>query len=151
MKYLAIFILPIVISCTSGTKRLQPKSIIGKWSNTSLIVEMPTHRASDSSSTLTIRNEQEWEEALKIKPITTMYYEDGTFLSTYQNLENKTLGEEKGTWEIRNDSLFLTSNNYTSGYRVDLEGEQARFRTLLDWDQDGAHDDFYDGWQKRLE
>lgn len=129
--------------------KLTKEDLIGKWENISLEVKMPTFANSDSTSTL-VANEGEWEKVLKIKPIQTIFNEDGTFTSSYFNLDNIPIGTEKGTWLIRNDSLVLISNNYGSSYKVIIKEDKARFTSIVDWDRDGKKDDLYDGWQKRV-
>ena len=148
MKTILISLL-IIIGLSQNTPKLNKQDLIGKWENVSLTVEMPTYGNSDSTSYLKAA-EGEWEKVLKIKPIQTTFNEDGSFSSSYFDLDNKPMGIEQGTWFIRNDSLVLVSNNYGSAYKVTISGDKARFKAFLDWDQDGKSDDLYDGWQKRL-
>ena len=148
MKQL-IYYLIIISGFVQNSTKVKEKDLFGPWENTSLTVEMPTHNNSDSTAYLKAE-EGEWEKVLKIKPIKTLFKENGTFTSTYFDLENQPLGSETGTWFLRNDSLVMVSNNYGSAYQVILSNDRARFIAYLDWDQDGQKDDLYDGWQKRV-
>ncbi|MBO3698685.1 hypothetical protein [Roseivirga sp. E12] len=150
MKRLTIFLaLACAYSCQDA-HHLSPLDIVGTWENTTLNVEVSTVSNSDSSSILSI-DIGEWEKTLNIKPISTTYWADGTFVSVYRGLDGQEIGKEEGNWSIRNDSLILSSSNYNNAYRVTIQNEQARFVSYLDWDQDGSKDDLYDGWQIKVE
>jgi len=123
-------------------------SLIGSWENTSLTVTMKLDNGQDS---LMLVPEGSWADVLKIKPIVTNYAEDGTFKSEYFSLEGDPIGTEAGTWKMKGDSLILNSAGYDNAYQVSFEGDNVRFTSLLDWDQDGQPDDLYDGWQKRVD
>lgn len=148
-KVTALLIMTCIYSC-QDSNHLSPTDIIGTWENTTLNVEVNTISNGDSSSVLAI-DVGEWEKTLNIKPISTTYWTDGTFVSVYRGLDGQEIGKEEGNWSIRNDSLILSSANYKNAYRVTIENKQARFVSYLDWDQDGLMDDLYDGWQKKIE
>lgn len=146
-KSLPLLVLVLFASCN---KEADIRSqLIGEWENTSLNVQMNSVDGSDSTSQL-VANDGEWENVLGIKPIKTSFNADGTFTSSYFNLEGEPLGEEEGEWEIIGDSLILKSQSYASAYHITVKENKARFVAYLDWDQDGAEDDLYDGWQKRI-
>ncbi|MEQ9288496.1 MAG: hypothetical protein RIG77_16370 [Cyclobacteriaceae bacterium] len=152
MKIQHFFVLLLFIACTSKNDEdgLTKESIVGAWENVSLNVKMNTFQNRDTTSYLRAP-EGKWEEVLKIKPIRTVYLENGEYTSTYRDLSNKVVGESKGTWGIRNDSLVLTAEGVEYTYSVIIENGKARFISLQDWDQDGKVDDLYDGWQKKVE
>ncbi|GAB5527533.1 MAG: hypothetical protein Roseis2KO_54050 [Roseivirga sp.] len=135
----------LLCSCESGIE----SQLIGTWENTTLNVQTNSAGGQDTTVYLTIEQGQ-WEAALNIKPIVTTYLEDGSFKSEYFGLDGKPVGKEEGTWKIRNDSLILKSGGYDNVYKVTFAGDSARFVSYLDWDQDGAPDDLYDGWQVKI-
>lgn len=135
----------LLCSCEPGIE----DRLTGTWENTTLNVQTNSAQGRDTTVYLAIKKGQ-WEAALNIKPIVTNYLEDGSFTSEYFGLDGKPVGTEEGTWTIRNDSLVLNSGGYDNVYKVTFEGDSARFVSYLDWDQDGAVDDLYDGWQKKV-
>ena len=136
-------------SATKDESGLKMEDLVGEWENTSLEVKMNTFQNRDTTSYLSAP-EGKWEEVLKIQPIRTVYEADSTYTSLYKDLEGNPLGENKGTWFVRNDSLILTANDVEYTYAVEFAESKARFVSLQDWDQDGQADDLYDGWQKRI-
>ncbi len=88
-----------------------------------------------------------WEEVLKIKPIQTIYKDDGTYNSTYWDLDGTVMRETGGEWEMVGDTLFLTDSGVRTGYHVEWMEGKAAFSGYLDWDSDGDEDDLYRGVQ----
>lgn len=140
-----LIISTFLYACTPAMEN----QLIGTWENTTLNVQTNTAQGRDTTVYLSIEDGQ-WEKTLNIKPIITTYLDDGSFKSAYFGLDGEPVGTEEGTWRIRNDSLVLKSGGYDNVYKVTFEGNQARFVSYLDWDQDGAPDDLYDGWQKKV-
>jgi len=152
MKQTAVVVLLVLMACTAKKRHsgLIKEDIMGTWENISLTVKMNTYQNKDTTSYLRAP-EGKWEEVLKIKPIRTTYNENGTYKSMYRDLEDRIVGESEGTWSIRNDSLILLAEGVEYSYSVILENGNARFVSLMDWDQDGKSDDLYDGWQRKVE
>lgn len=121
--------------------------LTGSWQNTTLDLRISIAEGKDS---LIHIEAGQWETILKIKPIVTRYTAEGTFVADYYSVAGKSMGSELGKWEIRNDSLILSSTNYHTAYKVTFDGDRARFISYLDWDQDGDPDDYYDGWQEKV-
>jgi hypothetical protein len=125
------------------------EQLVGSWQNITLNVQMNTAQGQDTTTYLVVE-EGQWEEILEIKPILTTFLADGTFTSEYFGLDGKPMGTEAGEWSVKKDSLIMFSEAYTGSYKVILNGNRVRFISYLDWDQDGAPDDLYDGWQERV-
>lgn len=145
MKQILYLILAVGLLSSCQQASLHDR-MIGTWENTSLTVTMKLGDGSDSAMVIA---DGEWEQVLKIKPIVSVFAEDGTFTSTYYDLNGNQLGQESGKWFVRNDSLVMDSDAYNSAYKVTFDGAKARFVSYIDWDQDGKPDDLYDGWQKK--
>ncbi|MEO9965315.1 MAG: hypothetical protein ABJF11_05985 [Reichenbachiella sp.] len=137
-----------LLSCSSH--QIDQKLLLGTWKNTELRVKMNSFKNEDSIKWL-IAKAGEWEKVLKMKPIETTYFPDGTFESKYNGLDGQLLGTEKGQWQLTNDSLILRSANYNNSYKIYYIDHQLRFVSLLDWDEDGKKDDLYDGWQVKID
>lgn len=123
--------------------------LLGSWMNTELKVKMNTFQNQDTTRWL-IAREGEWEKVLKIKPIVTTYFPDGTFRSEYKDLNDDPIGLEEGKWQLMGDTLKLSSSHYHYDYKLYMENDKIRFVALVDWDEDGKKDDLYDGWQVRV-
>lgn len=136
-----------LVACSSSD--INEDLLIGTWKNTALSVKMNTFENQDSINWLIARRGQ-WEEVLKIKPIETTYFSDGTFESVYYGLDHQNLGTEKGNWDLDGDTLTLSSPQYSNSYKLELNNNELRFVSWLDWDQDGQKDDLYDGWQIKI-
>ncbi|AOW20421.1 hypothetical protein LPB138_06925 [Urechidicola croceus] len=93
--------------------------------------------------------EGKWEQILKIKPIKTTYNIDKTYHSEYRDLDNKVVHTSAGRWEIKGDSIFLTSDNITTSYYFKYKNKTAEFTGMLDWNQDGKPHELYYGKQKK--
>ena len=130
----------LVVACkTENNKDL----ILGQWYNESLSVKLGVETG-DSSFVVPAG---EWESILKIKPILTTYSEDGTYRSQYKSLEGKVIRESSGSWEMKGDTLYLIEGGVTTSYHFKWMDGKAKFTGYLDWDQDGAADDLYEGVQ----
>jgi len=133
--------------CSPKKKKLTADQIAGTWTNVSLDITMKTA----NGDSLLVADEGQWEEILNIKPIVTTYIPGGIFKSEYYTLEDQLFHTAYGKWEIRNDSLVLTTENEELAYFCEIDNEKAAFRALMDWDQDGQRDDIYAGVQIRTE
>ena len=123
------------------------EQFIGTWENLNIHA---TLKMDDGSDSLVIVNEGEWETKLFIKPIVSEFKADGSFTSAYYSPDGDLLNQGNGKWEIRNDSLVLAYDGFTFVYKVTFAADSARFESMLDFDQDGKSDDFYDSWQRKL-
>ncbi|MDN5216338.1 hypothetical protein QQ020_29995 [Fulvivirgaceae bacterium BMA12] len=163
MKHLNIILLiGLLISC-SGEKNNQSNSdeqsasevkqslksgILGEWNNMSMKIIIESLNKTHQDSVVEVPKGK-WETILNIKPIKTVFKEDGTFTSEYRNLADSIVSVSTGTWSADGDTLSMTSDGNTVKYFAKITDNQAEFKGYVDWDQDGEQDDLYTGIQKK--
>ena len=168
MGYLrAIAIISLLFSCSTGSPDAKLSSnesagaasvtkdenlkqaLIGEWLNVSMTINMKSVNSSGQDSISEVP-EGQWEAILGIKPIRTVFAEDGTFRSEYRNLSDSVVFISDGKWELHGDSLSMTEAGSTNHYLTKVANGKAEFTGYIDWDQDGASDDLYFGVQKKF-
>ena len=82
------------------------KDIVGEWFNVSMKVWVKTYNNSDTSFIVDI-NEENWEVKMNIKPIVTIIYADGTYISEFRNSFDSLIYKPVGTWMIDGDTLIM--------------------------------------------
>ncbi|MEX0812511.1 MAG: hypothetical protein WD048_09875 [Chitinophagales bacterium] len=145
-----IFTIPF-FACNTDSRTETEKKLIGDWESLSIKVEINSEGG--ESRVLEVPRSQ-WEEKLKIQPIQTTYNADSTYSSVYKSLEGKVITTNKGTWLIKNDALIMRETEPRKEnfrYSVEFSGDSALFKGEIDWDLDGKKDDFYEGWQIKVE
>lgn len=170
MKYLLLLLLSIFLySCVSGQKESKPQEtsdqiqeideemdyisqleqqFVGEWSNVSMKVWVKTYNNSDTSFIVDI-TEDNWELKMNIKPIVTTVYEDGTYMSEFRNSFDSLIYKPEGTWMIDGDTLIMEDHQEVYKYQIFIDGDQAEFKNMVDWDKDGKADDEYFGVQRK--
>lgn len=158
-RYLLLSLLVAIAACESTKKEeedtkakvdetaesLREALIGGEWRNLSMQV---TIHGDEKDSVISVP-EGEWENILQIKPITTVFHDDGTYTSEYRTLEDSVFMTSQGTWMLTSDTLFMVERGTGNGYKTSITGDIARFEGYLDWDEDGEADDHYIGKQKK--
>ena len=129
-------------------KNLQ-EALPGEWRNLSMTVNMKSVNNSGQDSISAVP-EGEWETILNIKPIRTIFSQDGTFQSEYRNLSDSVIFVSAGTWTVTGDTLSMTESGSTNHYFIRIANGKAEFTGYIDWDGDGESDDLYVGIQKRF-
>lgn len=126
------------------------EEIIGEWRNVSMKIKVNTYNHSDTSFIVDI-NEDNWDLKMTVKPIITTINEDGTYMSEFRNSFDSLIYQPRGTWLIDGDTLIMQDHQATYKYQIFIDGDRAEFRSLLDWDGDGAADDEYFGVQRKTQ
>ncbi len=124
------------------------KEIVGVWINVSMRVWVKTYNKSDTSFIVDIR-EDAWDTKMNIRPIVTTIRADGTYESEFRNSFDSLIYRPQGTWLIDGDTLIMQDHQSTYKYKIFIDGDQAEFRSVLDWDKDGQVDDVYFGVQRK--
>ncbi len=146
MNYPKVVILLMLVACTQQAPQSQSPSVteaevLGTWLNESLHI---TYVGRDSVYEVPADS---WEASLNIKPIETIYKDDYTFVSNYYSLKDSLVGSNQGRWELKGDSLGLTSEGVTTWYLFTVKDNKGTFEGMLDWDQDGQPNELYRGVQ----
>lgn len=156
MKKLSILlILALALSaCSNEEKETQSSlrdQLIGEWQNLSIKVTMNQLDSIANPDVYEV-DTTNWEKELQIKPIITTFNADSTYTSVYRALNDSVLGVLKGRWGVIEDTLLMLpqQNSQPSKYFTKIDGNQAEFTTLLDWDSDGEEDDLYIGIQEKV-
>ena len=122
------------------------KKLVGEWRNIELQIRMNTFNNTDSVQYFEA-NEGNWEEKMKIKPIRTFFYANGTYHSEHRNLKDSIIFDPGGKWVIYGDSLIMTDTFPELGlrysYKLEIRNSLARFWGREDCDRDGYADDEY--------
>ncbi len=122
----------------------------GVWEAVSFRVVLNAADSSASQSVFEVAP-GEWQAKLGIAPVLTHYDTASRFRQEYQNNPSGSSAPlTRGIWNIFGDTLMMITPEATYVYRVQLNGQEAVFRCLLDWDNDGQEDDEYTGIQKRV-
>ena len=151
MKKIATLILiTILVSCSADkTEQKETKRIDfnGTWTNVNLAVTIQN----DNGDSTVIVNEGEWEKVLGIKPILTTFSADSSFISKYYSLNNDLMFTSSGKWWVEKDTLVMISESAKNKYAFESNEKGVKFSGMLDWDQDGLIDDYYEGVQIKLD
>lgn len=124
------------------------QEIVGEWTNVSMKIWVNTYNNSDTSFIVDI-SEDNWEMKMNVKPIVTIIYDDGTYISEFRNSFDSLIYKPEGTWLIDGDTLIMQDHQATYKYQIFLDGDRAEFNSLVDWDNDGKSDDDYKGVQRK--
>ncbi len=137
---------------TSSGITLQSEQFYGEWRNISMEI---TTAYKTANSAIETYKEENWEKDLGIKPIRTYYKPDGTYLSEYRDLENVVFSTTSGSWQIKQDSVYLNQTKpeiRNAAYHVEFHDENtATFTAMLDWTNNGKKDDLYVGKQQKID
>lgn len=146
----------VLLLCRCSEDRRLRRAMIGEWQSETLSIVLHTANQADTTILIDV-NSRNWIKQLGIKPIKTIYYEDGRYLTEYRDSNDIVIQATKGIWTVRNDSLFLTPDSdkdsvVVYGYRVNMKPNKlsAKFTTTLDFDDDGQVDDDYFSTQHKI-
>ena len=168
MRYLsAIVLISVLFSCSTKSSESKESSnenpdsvsdakneslkeaLIGEWRNLSMTINIKSMNNSQQDSVSEVP-EGQWEAILNIKPIRTVFSEDGTFRSEYRNLSDSVVFVSEGRWTLKGDTLSMTESGNTDSYFTRIADGKAEFTGYIDWDEDGESDDLYFGIQKKF-
>jgi len=152
--YLVLFIgFVCFCACQTSSPKIDRADLVGLWENTLLKVDIKSLQSIEGKDSTLLVKQSNWEKILKIKPIQTIYELDSTWQSNYFSLEGKLISSTAGEWWIKGDTLWMQTldpKDELNFYIFSLKGDQATFKTTVDWDSDGMADDLYYGEQERL-
>lgn len=147
-KIIFIFFFGMLIVACKKEKSLETY-MIASWQTTYLKLEMPTYEKSDSL--YVFEDKFDKDPALIARSV---YHKDGTFDAWFVNKEGEKISESDGNWFVKNDSLFVdftyNNQNIKVGYHIEKTSEGFLGKSVFDWDNDGAFDDFLTMKTKRI-
>lgn len=147
--FLSVALLLVLWACNSDVENRElAQQLNGSWINTSLSIEMNTYRNGTALKKFSVK-EGEWEKQMGVKPVLTIYHQNGTFATEHRNLRDSVFLRQAGKWTILGDSLFMRDTlPEESGwyrYRILFTGNRFKITGLEDSDNDGKNDDRYEG------
>ncbi len=121
----------------------------GTWESILVRVEVNTSENTDSSYVFEIR-EEEWLERTGMRPIRAYFQPDNQYRQVFTAGNDTIISEARGLWNTFSDTLMMIEPKATYQYIVKIDKGLAEFRTMLDWDGDGAEDDAYLGIHRKI-
>jgi len=125
-------------------------ALVGEWYNRYLRVDL--NGPSGARQTMEA-DSTNWEQRLHIKPIHTFFLADGSYYSEYRNLQDSLVRKSTGSWTIdKSDTLVMmekTPETNTMRLKLTIQGRQATFSGLIDFDGEGKANDVYYGIQQK--
>lgn len=137
----------LIVACTKE-KSLETY-MTDSWQTTYLKIEMPTYEKSDSLYVFEDKFDKQPQLIAQ-----SVYHKDGTFNAWFINKEGEKISESDGNWSVKNDSLFVdfsyNNRDIQVGYHIEKTEEGFLGKSIFDWDNDGAFDDFLTMKTKRI-
>ena len=128
----------LLVSCSS--EKPLNEYLINSWETTYLKIDMPTFQRSDSTTV--------FEDKFLNNPTRrarSKYNNDGTFKAWFVNQKDEKSGETTGTWNVKNDSLYIEyfygGRDVKVAYQIERTKEGFVGTSKYDWDEDGDFDD----------
>ncbi len=143
-----IFVFGLVfVACKQEKKEVKTEEkqvlqnfMIGAWETQYIKIEMPTVNKTDSTSIF----EDDFSKPTSGRA-QSMYNVDGTFSAWFKQPDSSKVGETKGKWKTKGDSLyvdyFYLGNQVQVWYLIKQTNTGFTGNTVYDWDNDGEFDD----------
>ena len=149
-----ILLLGSLLSCSDNEQQDAEQqdlkeALPGTWEAISVRVVVNSAEGTDSSYVFEV-TEEEWVRRLGMKPIRTVYKPDNKYRQDFINRYDSVLNSGRGIWNVFGDTLMMIEPDATYQYEVTLKSGKAEYRSLMDWDGDGAADDEYLGIQRLI-
>ena len=128
------------------------KEFAGTWKSGELRIEINSKDGGTENETLIV-GADEYQEKLSIKTNMGEYKSAGTYIEYYIDAKDSIIAQPAGRWELKGDSMIIhqeTPNVSRRPYHVVKEGDEATFTGYVDWDGDGADDDYFVGKSTKI-
>jgi hypothetical protein len=123
--------------------------LAGTWQTVQLNVAVNSAEGQDSFRAEQL-TEVIWERQFNMEPPIYYFQPDQKYRRVHRDLSGNVVDESRGIWNTFGDTLMLIEPDATYQYVVKAGDGRATFRTLLDWDEDGAEDDVFQSLQRRI-
>ena len=164
MKSFAVFfcvigaVLLFATSCKPGSsenneEEPEGNAIIGTWKSTYVSAKFKSFNGTEKDTSFEV-TQPNFLKVLGISNNIGYYYEDGSYVEKYFDKNDSLFMEAKGRWELIGDSILVNqrSPSLTSNkLHFKMDKEFGTFTGYVDWDRDGAKDDFYVAVAKKVE
>lgn len=140
------------VCCEPAENKEMEKLMLGEWHSLDLKINMNSFRNMDTVNIFEVK-ESEWERKMNIRPIRTVYYENGTYVSEHLNLRDSVIFRPAGKWNITGTTIIIQDTFPELGpqysYTLSFKNNIAEFTGVEDCDNDGNADDDYFGRLRR--
>ena len=153
-RVLAVALPGLLISCARQDAAVQqpPHPLVGRWATDDVLVFYDAMERSLEARTFHVKPD-DWAEVLGLKPRQVDFAADGTYWSEQRGVDGTLVERTTGRWAADDDVLTmiqLTPSETQLRYQYEVDGSQLVFESRLDWDSDGAEDDFYVSRGRRI-
>lgn len=133
---------------------VHPTELTGRWDSVRLYVELRTANGSDSTA-VTDADPSNYEEVVGLRTATAYFESDGTYREEYIALDGSVAYETSGYWLTKGDTIVVAQyepllNQAVYRYHYTLDGDEAHFESVMDYDGDGEEDDIFRGTSVRV-
>jgi hypothetical protein len=118
------------------------EAIPGRWETIEVRTEVNSYEGRDTSF-VDLITEADWRRVYAMKPIRITFLSDGSFVREHELSSGEMIDQVNGNWGIYQDSIIITSPQESQRYGVRFEDDKMVLEARLDWDRDGAVDDYY--------
>ena len=129
-----------------------PHPLVGRWTTDDVLVFYDAVERSLDAKTFHVTPE-DWAEVLGLEPRQTDFAPDGTYWSEQRGVDGTIVERTTGRWAANEGVLTLIQLTPVATqlrYQYKVNGSRLTFESRLDWDSDGAEDDFYVSRGRRL-
>jgi hypothetical protein len=150
-----LLLLALIGACTergAQTMDAPPHPLVGRWSTDDVLVFYDSHERNLRARTFHI-TPADWSEVFGLEPRQVDFAADGTYWSEQRGVDGSVVERTTGRWAANQGTLTLiqlTPNEAQLRYEYEIHGGRLTLESRLDWDSDGAEDDFYVSRGRRL-
>ena len=150
----ALLCLLLLAGCADRPASVEtpPHPLVGRWSTDDVLVFYDARERSLEARTFHVTAD-DWADVLGLKPRQVNFAADGTYWSEQRGVDDSLVERTTGRWAANDGVLTLiqlTPEEAQLQYQYEVDGARLTFESRLDWDSDGAEDDFYVSRGRRL-
>ncbi|MDJ0644498.1 MAG: hypothetical protein QNJ57_00805 [Flavobacteriaceae bacterium] len=149
ISIIAIIFLSLLNSCKKEVPRTKREMLTGEWESKYMYVKKNTFNNSDSTVIVDV-NPDNYKEILNLSTAIVDFKKRGSFTEKYIGVNGDTLFEQQGYWSFVGDSIIMSvykplKSQSVLKYHIVIEGDTAKFNSVMDYDGDGSEDDEFKG------
>lgn len=158
IQSLKVLLIPVLfLSCNDAGQKKSGSQIIrqlpGEWRDFSIKITMNSFGNKDTTRVFEV-NEANWEQRMKMRPVKTVFFGDGTYFTEHRDLNDSVVYLPFGTWKVTGDTISMQDTMPQRGqmyrYRITIKDGIAEYSGLQDCDGDGKADDNFLGLQRKI-
>lgn len=129
-----------------------PHPLIGRWSTDDVMVFYDATDRSLEARTFHV-SAADWGDVLGLEPRQVTFEADGSYWSEQRGIDGNLVERTSGRWAASGTALTLVQLQPSRAelrYQYGVDGSRLTLESQLDWDSDGAKDDFYVSRGRRM-